>query len=69
MYTPSPYSVRNRWRTYNALADTSEILEYRHYPFPDLGVLDFDKYVQLNAGSDKSSRVETNLRRYPFPRI
>ena len=61
MYTPSPHSVRNRWRTYNALADTAEILERRHYPFPDLGKLDFDRDVQLGAGSDRGSRVEVRL--------
>lgn len=58
MYTPSPYSPRNRWRTFNGLCDTAQMMGERHYAYPDRGDTPYSECVEENAGSRASSSVE-----------
>lgn len=58
LYTPSPYATRNRWRTFNGLCDTAQMMGKRHYAYPDKGDTPYDECVEESAGSRSTSSVE-----------
>lgn len=62
MYTPSPYTPANRWRSFNALADTAQMFGERHYPLPEKGSRRTSR-VEAGKGSRKTSRVEARVHR------